>query len=170
MITSHLNSPTHHSLCLVSKALRDLTTKPPKLSKQGWTNFNAAFERCSRRCPLSLACTMCMTLKTPASFSDSQARKTSTSALRFCLACGIGVGKYDNSSFKVGKVKSFACGGCKSARPLGEEDQCLENEAYKMWPLAPGGVGIAIERGVSRKGKRWCERCWGAIVRYMKGL
>lgn len=168
---------SHHRLALVSRTIYNKLYakpgRPPKMMKTQWIEFNKHFERDAPGCPPALACSKCMTLLPPTSFIDRHAHKT-THGNRVCLACGIRDGTYQKVSFKLAGVLSFACGGCRQAMPLVQEDSCVENVVWRnsqrhQSPLGlpgevPSAAVIAAANadpvGVSSVGRRWCKTCW----------
>ncbi len=172
-----LDGTSRHRLALVSRALHDqlhaASGIPPRMSREDWYEFNNEFERFAPRRPTTLACSICMTLLPPASFSDNQAKKTAYGK-RFCLACGIRAGKYGKTSFRIGNIVSFVCGTGHHAMPVAQEDDCPENIVYRNnryygSPLGdpesvPSAAVIAASRvdplGVCSGEMRWCRPCW----------
>lgn len=144
MITDQLAPTAHLSLRMTSKTLFALTQPNPMPSKSAWVLFNLAFEKHCRRRPAQLVCTLCSRILGHDSFSDSQAQKSLPE--RFCIACGVSSEKYCRGYFKVGKIRCFACAGCRKG-------VSVENEAE---------YGALIT-----KKRRWCRDCWGPISAFI---
>ena len=144
MITDHLEPIDHLSLRMTSKTALSLTKPSPILSKAAWVRFNLAFEKHARRRPAHLICTLCSKILGHGSFSDSQAQKSLRQ--RFCIACGLSSEKYCRGYFKVGKIRSFACRGCRKA-------VAVEHEA--------------VYGTLTNKRRRWCRDCWGPISAFI---
>lgn len=168
---------SRHRLALVSRTLcaklYATPCRPPRMTRSQWIEFNNHFERDAPSRPTALACSICTMLLPQTSFIDRQARKT-TQGNRVCLACGIRDGRYQKVSFRLAGVLSFACGGCRTAMPMVQEDSCVENDVWRnnqrhQSPLGlPGAVSSAAviaaanadPIGVSSVGMRWCTPCW----------
>ena len=144
MITDLLEPIAHLSLRLTSKTLLTLTSPNPTPNKASWVDFNLAFEKHARRRPIHLVCTLCGKILSHDSFSDSQAQKNLPE--RFCISCGLKSEKYCRGYFKVGKIRSFACQGCRR--------------------------GVAVEKeadygSLTTKKRRWCRDCWGPVSAFI---
>lgn len=145
MITDHLEPIAHLSLRMTSKTLLTLTNPNPIPSKAAWVGFSLAFEKDARRRPAHLVCTICSKILGHDLFSDSQAQKRLR--FRFCIACGLSSEKYCRGSFKVGKIRCFACQGCRKGVAVGNEAEYGE---------------------LNPKKRRWCRGCWGPVSAFIR--
>ncbi|MCJ1456278.1 hypothetical protein MMC28_006638 [Mycoblastus sanguinarius] len=166
MIVDLLDAPSHKRLRMTSKFLNTSIHRGMKMSYYEWTSFHGDYEKDARskRQRLShLACGDCVRVVERRLFSDSMKGEVAIS-WRFCIPCGITSGRYASQYFQVSGVKSFACAGCLEPKPLHKESKCYESTLPRINIFQDGDQ----QQYISRKDRRWCQKCWSTITNYAK--
>ncbi|CAD6584097.1 MAG: hypothetical protein ASARMPREDX12_001525 [Alectoria sarmentosa] len=164
MIAKNLDAVSLCNLKLVCKGIDTWTKDSPKLSASEWEQYHSVFETYARkrRKLQTLGCSDCKKLLNKGLFSDAAVHKMLNKG-RLCISCAIQKGSHDKKrNFMVEKREVFGCRGCQEAKPPGEEDTCLVDNArwFEDFPEIDTGSFVAS------RGGRWCHRCWKIVKNY----
>ena len=162
MIAGKLDALSLCNLKLVCKGIDTWTKDPPKLSASEWQQYHSYFETHARRRRnlQTLGCSSCKKVLDRGLFSDVAASTTLHKG-RLCISCAIQKG-FHKRKFKVDRKEVFGCRGCQKAKPLGEEDACLVDNARWYEHFRATGTGSFV----ASRGGRWCHDCWTIIEKY----